>query len=173
MQIARASEGTFERGDADRVVGEVWLRSSVAASEGLSVGIVHFGPRTRTHWHPHPGGQFLFGASGRGRVRSRDGEAFELAPGDVIHTPAGEWHFHRGSPDAPVVRLTENGGGSPEWVEPVRQEEYEPAFRSAAAPLPECCLSRIGPATSEAATSVRVNGSYAVAVGRFECSPMV
>jgi quercetin dioxygenase-like cupin family protein len=71
MEISRASEGSFERGDEGRFTGEVWLRSTLTAEDGTNVGVVHFSPKARTHWHRHPGGQFLFGVSGRGRVRTK------------------------------------------------------------------------------------------------------
>ena len=61
MEIAAGGDGSFERGDEGRFTGEVWLRSTLAADDGTSVGVVHFSPGSRTHWHQHPGGQFLFG----------------------------------------------------------------------------------------------------------------
>ena len=63
MEIAAADEGTFERGDDGRFAGEVWLRPTLAAEDGTNVGIVHFSPGARTHWHQHPGGQFLYGVA--------------------------------------------------------------------------------------------------------------
>jgi hypothetical protein len=115
MDVAAASNDPFDRGDAGRFTGDVWLRSTLRAEDGTDVGVVHFAPRARTHWHRHPGGQFLFAVSGRGRVRSRGGEGHE-------------WHFHGGTPDSPLVHVAVNGGGSPEWSEPVTDEEYEEGF---------------------------------------------
>jgi len=90
--------------------------------------IVHFSPRARTHWHRHPGGQFLFGLAGRGRVRSRGEPGHVLEPGDVVHVAPGEWHFHGGGPDSPLVHVAVNGGGDAEWGEPVTDEEYDEGF---------------------------------------------
>ncbi|MGZ6545415.1 MAG: cupin domain-containing protein [Actinomycetota bacterium] len=128
MRIAAASEGGFERGDDGRFAGEVWLRSTLAADDGTNIGIVHFSPRARTHWHQHPGGQFLYGVAGRGRVRSRGESGRLLEPGDVIHVGPGEWHFHGGAKDAPLVHVAVNGGGAPEWGDPVTDDEYEEGF---------------------------------------------
>jgi quercetin dioxygenase-like cupin family protein len=128
MDVAAASDGQFDRGDAGRFTGDVWLRSTLRAEDGTDVGVVHFAPGARTHWHRHPGGQFLFAVSGRGRVRSRDGAGRVLEAGDVIHFDGGEWHFHGGTPDSPLVHVAVNGGGSPEWSEPVTDEEYEEGF---------------------------------------------
>jgi quercetin dioxygenase-like cupin family protein len=128
MQISSASEGAFEQGDAGRFSGEVWLRSTVTADEGTGIGVVHFAPGARTHWHRHPGGQFLYAVSGRGRVRTRGEAGHVLEPGDVVHVGPEEWHFHGGTPSTPLVHVAVNGGGAPEWAEPVTDAEYEDGF---------------------------------------------
>ena len=128
MRVARNSEGIYGKGDGARFAGEVQLRSTLAAEDGTNVGIVHFSPRARTHWHRHPGGQFLFGLAGRGRVRSRGEPGHVLEPGDVVHVAPGEWHFHGGGPDSPLVHVAVNGGGDAEWGEPVTDEEYDEGF---------------------------------------------
>jgi quercetin dioxygenase-like cupin family protein len=101
VEIAAAGDGSFERGD-----------------DGTNVGVVHFSPGSRTHWHQHPGGQFLYGVAGRGRVRSRGGSGRILEPGDVIHVGPGEWHFHGGMRDTPMVHIAVNGGGSRNGASP-------------------------------------------------------
>ena len=128
METARASDGAFERGDEARFTGEVWLRSMLTADDATNIGVVHFSPTARTRWHRHPGGQFLYGVSGRGRVRSRGGAGHVLEPGDVIHVAPDEWHFHGGTPDSPLVHLAVNGGGAPEWGEPVADGDYDEGF---------------------------------------------
>ena len=128
MDIARATDGTFEHGDDARFTGEVWLRSTLTAPDGTNIGVVHFSPGARTHWHRHPGGQFLYGVSGRGRVRTRGEGGHVLEPGDVIHVGADEWHFHGGSAETPMVHVAVNGGGAPEWGDPVTDEEYAEGF---------------------------------------------
>lgn len=128
MEISRASEGSFERGEDGRFTGEVWLRSTLRTEDGTNVGVVHFAPSARTHWHRHPGGQFLFGVSGRGRVRSKGEIGHVLEPGDVIHVGVGEWHYHGGTPDTPVVHVAVNGGGAPDWGEAVTDDEYGESF---------------------------------------------
>lgn len=128
MQTASGGDATFERGGSDRFTGEVWVRTTLSADDGTNVGIVHFSPGARTHWHRHPGGQFLFGVSGRGRVRTRGEDAFTLEPGDVIHVGPREWHFHGGDGNAPMVHVAVNGGGSVDWGEAVTDEEYAEGF---------------------------------------------
>ena len=128
MDIARASDGTFERGDEGRFAGEVWLRGTLTAPDGTNIGLVHFSPGARTHWHRHPGGQFLVGVTGRGRVRTRGEAGHVLEPGDVIHVGPEAWHFHGGTSSTPVVHAAVNGGGAPEWGDPVTDEEYAEGF---------------------------------------------
>ncbi len=128
MEIARAVDGTFSKGDEARFTGEVWLRTTVRADDGTDVGIVHFAPGAWTRWHRHPGGQFLYGVAGAGRVRTRGERGYVLEPGDVIHVGADEWHFHGGTPTTPLVHVAVNGGGAPEWGDPVTHEEYAEGF---------------------------------------------
>jgi len=126
MEISRASQRPFDQGGPDRFTGEVSLGSTIV-DEITNVGVVHFAAGARTRWHQHPGGQFLIGISGRGRVRSRGGAGHVLLPGDVIHVGPGEWHFHGGEPDAPMAHYAVSGG-APEWAEPVTDEEYGEVF---------------------------------------------
>lgn len=128
MEMARAGEGRFDKGDEGRFTGEVWLRSTLRAEDGTDVGIVHFSPGARTRWHRHPGGQFLYGVSGRGRVRTRGEGGHVLEPGDVVHVGGDEWHFHGGTPESPLVHVAVNGGGAPDWGDPVSDEEYAEGF---------------------------------------------
>jgi quercetin dioxygenase-like cupin family protein len=128
MDVSKAVEGTFERGDEARFTGEVWLRTTLTDETGTNVGVVHFSPGSRTHWHRHPGGQFLYGVSGRGRVRTRDQAGHALEPGDVVHVGPEEWHFHGGTDETPLVHVAVNGGGAPDWGEPVSDEEYGEGF---------------------------------------------
>ena len=128
MEVARGSEAAFERGDAGRFTGEVWLAAGHAGGGGTNIGIVHFMPRARTHWHRHPGGQFLFGLAGRGRVRSRGDAGIVLLPGDVAYIPPDEWHYHGGDVGSPLSHVAVNGGGSPEWADAVTDAEYDESF---------------------------------------------
>jgi quercetin dioxygenase-like cupin family protein len=128
MDTAKGADGAFARGGEEMFTGEVYMRSTLSAEDGTNVGIVHFSPRARTRWHRHPGGQFLVALTGRGRVRTREEQGHVLLPGDVIHVGADEWHFHGGDADAPMAHVAVNGGGAPEWGEPVTDDEYEEGF---------------------------------------------
>jgi quercetin dioxygenase-like cupin family protein len=124
MEIADGHDGTYEQGDATMFSGQVSLRRSFTTPGGAGMSVVHFSAGARTHWHQHPGGQLLHAVSGRGRVRSRDGQSHLLAPGDIVYAPPGEWHFHGGCPDSPMAHVAVSMGGPPEWGDPVSDEEY-------------------------------------------------
>jgi quercetin dioxygenase-like cupin family protein len=128
MDIARATDGRYEEGDEARFTGDVRLRATLRAEDGTNIGVVHFPPAARTHWHNHPGGQFLYGLTGRGRVRTLGEVGHVLEPGDVIHVEAGEWHFHGGTPESPLVHVAINGGGDAVWGDPVTDQEYAEGF---------------------------------------------
>lgn len=128
MEISRTTDGSFERGEEARFTGEVWLRSTLTATDGTNIGVVHFSPNARTHWHRHPGGQFLFGLGGRGRVRSKGERGHVLEPGDVIRVGPDEWHFHGGTPKSPLIHVAVNGGGAPDWGDPVTDEDFGEGF---------------------------------------------
>jgi quercetin dioxygenase-like cupin family protein len=126
MDIA---EGPYQEGDAARFTGRVWLSPGLPeAAGGAGMTVVHFSAGARTHWHAHPGGQLLYGVSGRGRVRSRGGAGHTLTPGDIVHIPPGEWHFHGGAPDSPMAHVSVNLGDPPEWGDPVTDQEYAEGF---------------------------------------------
>jgi quercetin dioxygenase-like cupin family protein len=65
---------------------------------------------------------------GVGRVQARGGEVLEIRPGDVVHAPPGEWHWHGASPDRFMTHLTiyETPGNGPEseWGDQVEDAEY-------------------------------------------------
>ncbi len=128
MEIANGHQGPYQAGDAPRFTGRVWLSPGLSAPDGTATMVVHFSAGARTHWHTHPGGQVLFGVSGRGRVRSRGGTGHVLVPGDVVYIPPDEWHYHGGGPDSPMAHLSVSIGGLAQWGDPVTGEEYAEGF---------------------------------------------
>ena len=116
--------GPYQEGDAARFTGRVWLSPGLPATGDTGMTVVHFSAGARTHWH----GQLLYGVSGRGRVRSRGGPGHTLTPGDVVHIPPGEWHYHGGGPDSPMAHVSVNIGGPPVWGDPVTDQEYGEGF---------------------------------------------
>lgn len=89
-----------QKAPSERFTGDVWFEELIAAPEPsrLRMSVVHFAPGARTAWHSHSLGQTLYVTYGSGLVQARGGEVRALVAGDVVHTPAGEWHWHGAAP---------------------------------------------------------------------------
>jgi quercetin dioxygenase-like cupin family protein len=71
----------------------------------------------------------LYVTEGRGLVQSRDGDIVEIRAGDVIYTPADEWHWHGAAPDHFMTHLSITEGTGDErpeadWGEHVTDAVY-------------------------------------------------
>ena len=65
---------------------------------------------------------------GIGRVQSRGGAIIEMRPGDTIHTPPGEWHWHGAAPTTAMTHIAVQehlDGKAVEWLEQVSDEQYQ------------------------------------------------
>jgi quercetin dioxygenase-like cupin family protein len=120
------------RGPAEWFTGDVFIDSIARGEEPsrVRVSAVRFTPTARTAWHSHAVGQTLYVMEGRGLVQSRGDGVVEISPGDIIDTPAGEWHWHGAAPDHFMSHLsiTEAVPGDevpePDWGEHVTDDEY-------------------------------------------------
>ena len=118
------------KGPAERFTGDVWFDVIARGEEPsrLRVNTVRFSPGARTAWHAHAVGQTLCVTEGVGLVQPRGGAVTEIRPGDVIHTPPGEWHWHGAAPDRFMTHLAmweaPSSGPESEWGHLVTDEEY-------------------------------------------------
>jgi quercetin dioxygenase-like cupin family protein len=119
------------KGPADWFTGEVFIDAIARGEEPsrVRVNAVRFTPSARTAWHSHAVGQTLYVTEGRGLVQSRGGTMAEIRPGDIVYTPAGEWHWHGAAPDHYMTHLsiTEAPGDERQetaWAEHVTDDEY-------------------------------------------------
>jgi quercetin dioxygenase-like cupin family protein len=120
------------KGPADWFTGDVWI-DGIARGEDPSrvrVSAVRFTPSTRTAWHSHAIGQTLYITEGKGLAQSRGGQVVEVRPGDVIYSPAGEWHWHGAAPDHFMTHLSiteavpRDERPEADWGEHVTDDEY-------------------------------------------------
>lgn len=113
------------KGPADWFTGDVWIDPVGQGDKPAqwALNAVHFPPGARTAWHCHSGGQTLYVTEGEGLVQSRGSEIATIGPGDVIRTPADEWHWHGATPTHFMTHfsLTE---GEPQWGDHVTDDEY-------------------------------------------------
>lgn len=126
MEHKPAESLSWEVAPEEHFTGKAWFGSlSQAADRPLNVLGVLFEPEARTDWHTHPEGQVLYVVSGAGRVQTADGETIEVGPGDVVHTPPGEEHWHGAAPNSYMMHLSLTTGGATEWkAKKVSEEDY-------------------------------------------------
>ena len=113
------------KGPADWFTGDAWI-DAIAQGRGPSgpaVIAVHFSPGAHTAWHSHSGGQTLCVTEGEGLVQSRGEPIVTIRPGDVVHTPDDEWHWHGATPDHFMTHLSMTEGDAT-WGEHVTEAEY-------------------------------------------------
>jgi quercetin dioxygenase-like cupin family protein len=113
------------KGPAERFTGDVWI-DAIAQGQPpsrLAVSAVHFTPGARTAWHAHSGGQTLYVTEGEGLVQSRGEPIVTIRSGDIVYTPAAEWHWHGATPDSFMTHLSMTDGDAA-WGEHVTDAEY-------------------------------------------------
>ena len=113
-------------GEPSYFTGEVTLKA-LASSPGdnpTKLLRVEFSPGARTHWHTHTNTQLLVVVEGRCRFQHEGGPVQEAGPGEAIHIPPGEKHWHGASADARMVHLAVNVGLETDWLEPVSDEQF-------------------------------------------------
>jgi quercetin dioxygenase-like cupin family protein len=93
------------------------------APSTLGVSAVRFEPGARTAWHSHSHGQVLFVTEGEGLAQSRGEAIIAIRAGDVVRTPADEWHWHGATPHAVMTHLSITEG-RPTWGDHVTDAEY-------------------------------------------------
>ncbi|MFI6374418.1 cupin domain-containing protein [Streptomyces sp. NPDC050546] len=90
----------------------------------MRANMVRFTPGARTAWHSHALGQTLYIVEGIALVQSRGCDIVEAHPGDVIHTPPGEEHWHGAAPDQFMTHLALWETDDATWLEHVPDDEY-------------------------------------------------
>jgi len=113
------------KGPAEMFTGDVWIDAVAPSVEPAraTVNAVRFSPGARTAWHCHSLGQMLYVTDGRGLIQSRGEPIVAIHPGETIHTPPEEWHWHGASPDHFMAHLSITEGTA-EWGDHVTDAEY-------------------------------------------------
>jgi quercetin dioxygenase-like cupin family protein len=96
---------------------------------------VRFAPGARNAWHSHAVGQTVHVTEGVGLIQSRGEKPVEIRPGETIHTPPGEWHWHGAAPEHFMTHLAmweaSADGNEADWGEQVSDLEYLAAAEGA------------------------------------------
>ena len=115
---------------AKTFTGDAWLDVIAKGEEPsrIRVSVVRFAPGARNAWHAHALGQTVHVTDGIGRMQARGGRIVEVHPGDTIHTPPGEWHWHGATPDRFMTHIAmweaPQSGPETEWGDQVSDAEY-------------------------------------------------
>jgi quercetin dioxygenase-like cupin family protein len=126
------SEPLFSKGEiiiSNNFTGTVWLNMMGAGDTTLNTrfGNVTFGPKARTNWHLHPGGQLLFITEGQGYYQAKGESARVLRKGDYVEIPPNVVHWHGAGPDEEFAHIAislNTDEGDAVWLGPVTDEEY-------------------------------------------------
>jgi quercetin dioxygenase-like cupin family protein len=121
------------KGPAEMFTGDVYF-DVIARGEDPSrmrVNAVRFTPCARTAWHSHSLGQTLHVTEGFGVVATRD-QVIVMRPGDTVHTPPGEEHWHGAAPDNFMTHLAMWEDDDAIWGDHVTDVEYNAATSHAA-----------------------------------------
>ncbi len=124
MEHIEARAAGWNPSGTEHFTGSVWNKRIKDETDGVTLLAVQFAPGARTDWHSHPGGQLLYVVSGSGMVSTKTGETVLISPGDVVHSPPGERHWHGSAPDGPMMHLSITSGGATVWEDKVDDEEY-------------------------------------------------
>ena len=122
---------------AETFIGDAWYDVLVRGEEPsrIRVSVVRFAPGARNAWHSHAVGQTVHVTEGVGLIQSRGGQAIEIHPGDTVHTPPGEWHWHGAAPDHFMTHVAmweaSAEGMEATWGEQVTDPEYIAAANEA------------------------------------------
>ncbi|MGH2557490.1 MAG: cupin domain-containing protein [Thermomicrobiales bacterium] len=116
MKVVRKDEVAPRAGTT--FTGKVDLTRTLELQQegGMSLSVERFEDGARTHWHIHPGEQFLYVLEGEGRVGTET-EEHVVGPGDVIYTTPGEKHWHGAVPGSTMTHVSVTSVGSPDWFE--------------------------------------------------------
>jgi quercetin dioxygenase-like cupin family protein len=132
--VQKLSKQPSTKGPAEMFTGDVYFDVVYKgeAPSRMTANLGRFAPGARTAWHSHALGQTLHVTDGTGLVQSRGGEILVMSPGDTVHTPPGEWHWHGPAPKQFMTHLAMSecpppGSGQPEtvWGQHVTDDEYD------------------------------------------------
>jgi quercetin dioxygenase-like cupin family protein len=108
MRVVRVEEWRPNPAEPLDGLSGLWLNGPTQ-DHHLDAGVITFGAGSATPRHVHHVGQVFVVLSGEGFVQVGD-ERTELSAGDIVVTPAGEWHTHGAGPGGPMVHLSVTTG---------------------------------------------------------------
>src|SRR5438132_13694170 len=115
MRVHRVDPAAAVPAGEQFFVGDVRVQPIVSGTEGIDIIIVRFSPGARTYLHSHEGPQVLHCFEGRG-ILATESERNEVGPGDIVHVPPGEMHWHGAAAGEEFVHLSIRPPGDTTWT---------------------------------------------------------
>jgi len=112
MHVGKGKDVNPQPRSGNIFMGSVHGHTFITSGEdkNLHMNLVKFSPNARTKWHTHPFEQGLIIVEGKGIVADRKQE-YVVEPGDVVHIPLGEEHWHGGTETTGMAHIAINGNG--------------------------------------------------------------
>src|SRR2546425_4008407 len=133
MKVHKPSEIPAQPVNAPLFTGGPVTRQTLLtpeASNNFNLGIVNFSPGARNKMHTHSSDQVLFVTAGKGIIATETEQQI-IIPGDVVHIPSEEKHWHGATPDSAFSHIALTAKGS-------TTTQVEPSAGTAA---PSCTIS--------------------------------
>src|SRR3989442_741929 len=114
MKVHRPSEIPAQPVNAPLFTGGPVTRQTLLtpeASKDFNLGIVNFSPGARNKMHTHSSDQVLFVTAGKGIIATETEQQI-IVPGDVVHIPSEEKHWHGATPDSAFSHIALTAKGS-------------------------------------------------------------
>lgn len=115
MKVTQVTPPASVNAGHEFFVGEVQVQPVVSPAEGIDIIVVRFSAGARTYLHSHAVPQVLHCMEGRG-ILATESERNDVGPGDIVHVPAGEMHWHGAAEDSDFVHLSIRPPGETEWT---------------------------------------------------------
>jgi quercetin dioxygenase-like cupin family protein len=110
-----SSDAARDAGSEYFAGGEVRVQPIVTPDQGIDIIVVRFSPGARTYLHSHAVPQVLHCIEGRG-ILATETQQNHVGPGDVVHIPPGEMHWHGAEPDSHFVHVSIRPPGETTWT---------------------------------------------------------
>jgi quercetin dioxygenase-like cupin family protein len=115
MKVHHVSPDAAVDAGSEYFVGKVSVQPIVSPDQGIDITVVRFSPGARTYLHTHDVPQVLHCIEGTG-ILATETERNVVKPGDIVHVPAGELHWHGATEDSAFVHLSIRPPGQSQWT---------------------------------------------------------
>ncbi|MEX0791396.1 MAG: cupin domain-containing protein [Actinomycetota bacterium] len=115
MKVHHPTPEAAANAGTEYFIGEVNVQVIVPADQGIDIVLVRFSPGARTYLHTHDVPQVLHCIEGTG-ILATETQRNTVHPGDIVHVPAGEMHWHGAAPDSHFVHLSIRPPGESHWT---------------------------------------------------------